>query len=268
MPTKNQSPKIQPSPYPFKITYLSLPEGSEKILKRIDRWHLLEYLRQEALRRSEILHALLKKDPINGIYKFDRNKYGSMWWNIFGIESPITLELLEAMNSLYFEKNCFSDIREYLEEGRRDKGFLARFGKEVLDWDQNHLLLHINATYPPSRIVDALRVYLKIQHKKIKKIPQLYNDPKASDRPKSLTPTSFSIPWHPVRKPFFKSFKAWLGYLRCYDLRRCKALSYGQIAKKIYGDNKKRDLADKAFDRVTQLIYFAENNIWPPTGIK
>lgn len=275
MASKKRPPKIKPSPYPFKITYLPLPKGSEKLLKSIDSWYLLEYLRQEALRRSEMVHALYEK---NDLYSFDRLRYGTMWWNLYGIETPITFELIEAMFRLYFQRVCFQDMKIYLKEiGSED--ILSRFGRDVLNWDKNYLLLQIDASYPPNHIIEELRPYLHAHHENFKKDPIVYKDPNSKNHFQDF---SFKIPWHPVIRPPFKDFKTWLNYLKCYDLRRCKGLSYGQIAIQVYGpcdakkgdnhkravDDQKRDLAEKAYKRVTRLIECAENHIWPPTGIK
>lgn len=57
--------------------------------------------------------------------------------------------------------------------------------------------------------------------------------------------------------------KAWLDYFRCYDLRQL-GKTFGQVALQVYGESDKRENAEKAYDRVSKLIEYAERKEWPP----
>jgi hypothetical protein len=68
----------------------------------------------------------------------------------------------------------------------------------------------------------------------------------------------------------YAGIKRWLDYFKCYDLRRCEALSFGEIAKRVYGqrDAKTYERAEQGFKRARTLIRAAEANNWPPPPIR
>ena len=71
--------------------------------------------------------------------------------------------------------------------------------------------------------------------------------------------------YHPSKPPPRLGVKTWIDYFRCYDLRHCEAKTFGQIARKVYGDSTKfYEVAEKAFKRVSKLIHYAETKNWPP----
>jgi hypothetical protein len=133
----------------------------------------------------------------------------------------------------------------------------------ILNKDPRYLWVRIDAAYPPTRILKALKKELEKRHKTLNVIsPELGHTVLVSS-PSEIW-GDFQ-PRHPSKKPPLLSIKTWIDYFRCYDLRRCKALSYGQIAHKVYGDSKnKYEVAEKAVKRVGKLIEYAESNNWPP----
>jgi len=121
--------------------------------------------------------------------------------------------------------------------------FWCELEHEVLSGDHLNLVLEIDVSYPIPDIIKALRKLIAEQKAQVKKIPDVFG--------------------HFIH--FIKlDFQTWIDYFRCYDLRQCKARVYGQIARTVYGDSKKRDLAEKAYDRVEKLIWYAETHNWPP----
>jgi hypothetical protein len=76
------------------------------------------------------------------------------------------------------------------------------------------------------------------------------------------------IPSHPSRMEKLYAFhvSAWLGYLRCYDLRVSQRWTFGQISKHVYerAGEKTRDRAEKAVRRTSRFIQLAESMNWPP----
>ncbi len=114
-----------------------------------------------------------------------------------------------------------ADLAKIREELRRN---------HVLRAELNGLYLRIEPTYPPNRILQTLLPLLQKHHENLPHLPSL------------------KTPVH--------SLKTWLGYFRCYDLRRC-AKSFGEIAREVYGSNKRHDLAKKAYKRAKRLIQSA-----------
>jgi hypothetical protein len=99
----------------------------------------------------------------------------------------------------------------------------------------------IDQAIPPDTVLRAIRPTLEARHK-------------------TSTPAR-------VKKPYAFDVPKWLGYLRCYDLRRTQGFSYGQIAKQVYGLSgpKPRDRAEKAVRRTQSFIHRAESMNWPPS---
>jgi hypothetical protein len=65
----------------------------------------------------------------------------------------------------------------------------------------------------------------------------------------------------------YERINTWLHYLKCYDLRTTQGLSYGDVAKQVYGSRTSQtyERAEQGFKRVTRLIRAAENRDWPPS---
>lgn len=69
-----------------------------------------------------------------------------------------------------------------------------------------------------------------------------------------------------VKKPYPFDLTTWLGYLSCYDLRKARGFTFGQIAKHVYQRSgaKPRDRAEKSVRRTHRFIHLAESLNWPP----
>lgn len=110
-----------------------------------------------------------------------------------------------------------------------------------------HVRLDVSKT--PSALIQALRPFLEAKHKQF--LQSQAQDPIEQ--------------WHRQNmKPAFRDVQAWIKYFQCHDLRRRDQLSYGLIARKIYGAQRARDKAEKAILRVERVIADAVANTWPP----
>lgn len=62
--------------------------------------------------------------------------------------------------------------------------------------------------------------------------------------------------------------QTWLNYFRCYDLRVRDKLTFGQIGKIVYPEEKASkayyERAEQGYKRAARMIKAAETNSWPP----
>ena len=125
--------------------------------------------------------------------------------------------------------------------------------------DERWLWLRIDTSYPPHAILKTLEKKLTQRHKKI--------GPKPQDRIVLIDSDSTYSIVKPTYESPIRDFKAWIDYFKCYDLRYCDGLTYGQIATRIFGKRNAQlyGLAKKACKRARRLIVAAEENDWPPS---
>jgi len=236
----------------------------------MDSWYFLHYFQNEALRRCATVHRLYKKNRHDDKALF--LKYGVTWK--FMVDSCPSFDDFIAEHEFHFSQVCcFYDMNEFLKGVVKNefwkeliKNDFLKLGESILNSDRNSLFLLIDVRFRPKTIINRLEPILKSRYQEISKNPTLHKNPRDPDAGNPLQSFSDPFPWHPVIKSPIKDLKAWLKYLQCYDLRRCEGLAYGEIAKRIYGNIKKRDNAETAFSRVQRLIDCAEKNEWPPTG--
>jgi len=136
-----------------------------------------------------------------------------------------------------------------------------------LDKPTRALWLAIDPACAPEATIKVLRRFLHEEHKAYK------------GRKGKLESEFLDIPWphwqyapyrDPKKKPLIQGYegiKTWLNYFKCYDLRRCEGISFGQIAEQVYGSRTRQtyERAEKAVKRVRQLIHAAEHKKWPPS---
>lgn len=254
-PIRNIS--FKPRPYPYKIPPVKFPE------KMPNLWHVLEFLRGEALLRSPIVHKLYRKakGPPDGLGLSERFGSGG--------------HIFTGGHHLWLEPNGYDSPGNppgWADKGLRDMGAISNLLPDQAEhWKHamiantsDYMYVEIAPAFPPKAILDALRPILVERHKATqgdRGEARLMRHPDLPGR------TAWLIPFHTRKRPPIRDLKTWLNYLHCYDLRRCEGLSFGQIAKQVYGSQTKRDLAEKAFDRVTHLIQAAEQNDWPPSRL-
>lgn len=251
---KVQAATIKPQPYPYEIPPVTCP----KIMP--NPWHALEFLRIEALLRSPTLHKLYRRKT-----KYIHEKYSIGWYVLKGGHHSwlVPQDELEPGNP-----------QGWGDKGLRDIGAIAKHLlpeqlealKGDITADDSHLMyVEINPAFPPKTILEALRPILAERHKTTSDERGITRRIRHLDH--RLNPYGWIIPFHTRIKPPIRDIKTWLNYLRCYDLRHCQGLSFGQIAKQVYGNYLKRDLAEKAYVRVARLIQAAEKNDWPPSRL-
>ncbi len=266
MPTKRKL-----NPYPYSIPPVTCPDDTT--LQQLDAKNVLEFFRVEALLRSKPVMQLYQREGRSS--KSDRTLqtrpyslyYG---WRVLNgkhhhllvpepslslhragiVELWKTLSDWDAMKECWKEFNPEFDYEDVFEDPRQD----------IESDDPRYLYIGIDAAHPPERIIGALRPILKQRHKAAKA---------QAGRPPSRIDFISIDPRKPRERPIIRNFKAWFDYLKCYDLRHCEGLSYGEIAKRVYppGGPKARDRAEKAFIRVQRLIAAAESGNLPPQRI-
>ena len=129
-----------------------------------------------------------------------------------------------------------------------------------LHYDNPRFLhLQIDLAVPIKNIISGLRSILKERQNDLVTHPDLLLE-------QGPTKGFYFAPRYASRRSPIRDLKAWLLYLKCYDLLHLKALSYGKIAQKVYdkGGDKAYEQAERACNRVEQLIHATESHNWPP----
>lgn len=266
-----QSSPIKPEPYPYRIPEVKCPEVA--VLKRLDPWHLLEFIRIEVLLRSSTVHRFFTQRK--GSKNMEAQlfmKYGFMWSVLKGSHHRYLTPNYEVpSHGVNFPRGAAAElwaragILDMTENTKQYPSSVDLWRYFLLGDDPRFLYLQIDTAYKPETILKALRPILVERHKKrsvkLSKIPN-----KFAIIGDYFHCSNFRTPWHPVKKPRIKNLKTWLDYIICYDLRERDGLTFGQIATRVYPPDKKkgRARAETAVKRVRAVTAAAERNEWPP----
>lgn len=229
--------------YPYEIPGAQVDKA---ILKKVDPWSALEFLRVEALLRSEEVQRLYRKNATGRLlYK----RYRIIWDMLNGFHhhllSPATMED-KGIADMDKWKELSTGARRLLNPIRDDP---ARF-----------IHLQLDCAVPPATLVKTLMPLLTERHRHI-----------------TVGFTAYGLARrHPKKRPPILDVAAWLNYLKCYDLRQCAGLTFGQIAEQVFGatvgrgeaSRRKRrtryDQAERGYKAIKRLIKAAVENRWPP----
>lgn len=243
---KLSNSKKRKVPYPYDIPSIECPP--EKILKKLNGWNVLEFLRIEALLRSPTVQTAFRK----GYFNFRRelsDNFRVLPWKV-----------LEGEHHCLIQKTHLWPDGGVIDVSalRKNLSAAAVIDAMSLHYDNPRFLhLQIDLTVPHKTLILALR--LKLRDKKQELIPDhmMRSAQHEIDRITRRDPSQ--------RTPTYK-LEVWIRYFNCYDLRETKGLSFGKIGLKVYKDSgqKAYDRAESACQRVSQLIRFAETKQWPP----
>lgn len=253
---------IQRTKPPYQIPPFSLP--SLATLRKLDPWYLCEFFRIEALLRSEKVWELYQQRgqpdflPDNltneyavedgwGILEGQHHKYLAP----NGGQRPLgAWDLSPGIENLKEVVSTFYNV---------DPAFLGTAISEMAG-DQRFLFLRLDCAFPPEVLIASLRKILKQQYKLTNvSIPS----PVILENGMTGEYAGTEPSWHPGKRPPLRDWTAWAQYLQCYDLRKYKGLYFGQIAVRVYGDNRKRENAERAYERTSDLIRSAQDHSWP-----
>jgi len=285
---------MKAKPYPYQIPPVEIFDPTTE--GDLEQWEVLEFFRIEALLRSAEVMTLYQKKPPNPCP--DSTLLSDSLWMNFAV--PFGWNVLEGFHHLSLIPGGMdkAGVNVYKEQPNRLSGILdlkawflhppedlppdwftsqpkdrqidlsptEDLKKTILASGERYLYLRIDTAYPPHTILKAMENLIKPRHK----IQGVENPAKLPDL-KILSPDEVIriIPTHPTKKSPIRSIPVWLDYFKCYDLRRCEGLSFGEIAKRIYppGGAKARDRAEKAITRVERLIHCAVHRDWPPFSL-
>lgn len=256
MSSKPKTP-LTPSRYPYQIAPVEYLKGKDLISSSEGAvWHFL------------FIEVLLRTERFLKLYKATLGQDATEASEQIKLQTGYYVEeMLRGVHHVYLlrsdEDSDDGSSRPLYDCGVYDlQSSLLRYGdaiehrqaemdwinKEMLDPHSPFLWWRIDSRFPPSPIVNQLRMMLQAKSKE-------YDE----DLKKSI----------PEDPPYAKyaTFEpsTWIDYLRCYDLRHCEAKSFGQIAMKVYGDSKKYyEGAEQAYKRMCKLIKHVESNDGPP----
>lgn len=258
--------------YPFDIPSIHLPSDEE--IDKIEPWEGLEFLRIEALLRSESV-AQLYRDTYSKWNKDDTFtdslfiEHSVIWgWHVLEGVHQVYLhpELLRESNRVFglpHEQEGVWDLSEYLSDavkaGKTLSQEVARLGRMISQEDPRYMWVRIDVARPPHTILRGLEKRLKAIHETLDIPVQKFTVGIMSRQDRFAF-----VPFHPKKSPPIIDLKSWERYLRCYDIRRLTGRSYGEIGKEVYKSGKAYERARKAVSRVDQLIKCAESGDWPP----
>ena len=267
------------TPYPYKIP--SPPKLSPETIKKLDRRDVLRFLHIEALLRSQIVWDLYQQatrrtirrktaPPARNVelwtFLYGKNRLSlrgerdapmrRLLWDEslrdrFNVEDGWAVLLGSHHRYLHPQKPSFR-----IGEGMVDLSLLHRtpdlsFKLKYLEEEQSrYLYLMIDSAEVSSSDLTALKHLLR-------------------ERQKAESPeTRFQ------KAPPIKDARAWLNYLRCYDIRHCEGVSYGEVGKRVYeapeGRSEKAGKKRRSIYRqvkrdckhVKELIRYAEKGPW------
>lgn len=267
MPSRSDSRPGPPYPLP------PLPDPASLELSKVDLWEAMEFFHVEALLRSpKIWEKFESWQNLSQDEKADSdNDVLSME---YGIENG--WKVLEGTHHWYLRPHEMIELGSHSVRFRFHSGVLnlsryLRFKKEELNeafsWEKvgehifddrpRYLWVRIDAAHAHSDILKELKAELEARLPSVQEAASSY-------APRKVISGIFpDFPYHAQRTPPIREAKAWLDYLRCYDLRQA-GKTFGQVALAVYEDSEKRENAEKACDRVLKLIDYAERKHWPP----
>ena len=244
-------PKRGPYPYPLPpLPHSWRPTSTE--LKQLDAWNVQEFFRIEALLRCDAVLDIYQAEKsvtdsvlltVMRKYEFDmrqaldgwHDRYLAPWDWRTDEERPIRAShRLRVRPYAELDDPYMIDILERIVRARR-----GRTTDDLGDIPERFICLMIDRSLHPDVIINELQTVLALLQGR---------------RARIKFPYQFKVP-------------TWLKYLDCYDSwRQNKALSFGDIAGKVYGTKtpKNYERAEMAVKRVRQLIEQAKSNHWPP----
>ncbi len=299
MPALNSLPGISKA-YLYKLP--PPPSIEAAPLKKMDPWLMLEFIRVEALLRSETLQDLYLNRVIrppgrsSGSTRSQRQRektkeykteifrrYGILWnvlkgahhaWLKPGRKEYWMPRPLRPRHEAWrlWKKTGVLDLRELARDWTNRRS--ERVESAWFEWFSGKapdriLLLQLDAGFPPETIIKGLRPLLRASHRTAKEQDLIFWVPAATVSGKKRT-SEYRRPWSAYKNPPVRDLQTWLNYFKCYDLRTCQSLQYGEIAKTVFGRSGRqaRDRAEKAVTRAAALIKDAERNRWPPSSIR
>jgi len=275
-PAKRPKP-VKAQPYPYVIP--SIEYLKEWDLKHLKPWDVQEFFRVEALLRSPKVAKLYKETYTPPKPKENRHLRTDslfinyqVWpgWSVLkGKAHHYRFDVNRLSEYAKFQPYHASGIYDlkvipgvdYLNQdwpAGKMRNVALFLGDQILSEDPKLIHLTIDATYPTQKILSTLRKIIGLQKEKIKNTPDA--SPWFQHRYLKSGRLQFTKPKHVLKL----DAKTWIDYFLCYDLRHCGAKTFGQIARKVYGDAKKYEVAEHAYKRVCTLIQYAETKNWPP----
>jgi len=255
MPRKPKT-SAQPTGYPYRIKPIAYLKDKE--LKHPNTLGVIEFFKIEALLRSEWVmekYRSLKaqKDMKEMDVALQCGLPGDGVWH--GVHHVYLLKREPFMAAGFGEQPNdqfgIHDLQEDLVEGNPIKGFGGSMWKleyQMRQKESPFLWVRLDSRHGPNTIWKRLKELLEKKHKQ------------QSTEGDSYPQTSS------LQSPI-QDIKAWIDYFRCYDLLHCDGKSYKEIAFEVYKDapiQRKTDHVQKAVNRVTKLIRYAESDQWPP----
>jgi hypothetical protein len=268
------NPSVKAQSYPYQIPPLEYLKESNP--NKLDPWEVQEFFRIESLLRSSEVIQLYKKtySPAEKGHALTDSLYIKYrvvpgWLVLRGYHHSLMREYPRGKDSETqpFRRSGLTDLRTSHKRnsttpdgGEKSWQYLK---SSILSNDPRFIYLRIDASYPTKIIMEALRKRIKQQKNEIEETPddsEWFRNQYKEPRPG----TSFSHIQRRSKTVYKFDVPAWIDYFTCYDLRHFEAKTFGVIARKVYGSSNKRDNAEKAHDRVKELIKYAESNNWPP----
>ncbi|MCH8041692.1 MAG: hypothetical protein IH977_15315 [Nitrospinae bacterium] len=260
-----------PKPYPYEILPVPAELLEASSLKNLDPWRILEFLRIEALLRSE---------TVMNQYSEPGLQFGHWLRETYHVGVPTFV--LGGSHHIYLLSSSKQSGRKAWEigEGIIDLANLAQSPngssviQEVLQIkNPRYLHVRLDTARPPTTLWNSLKPILKEQFEQVKAThgkPRTVEIEYAEEGNKKVARFQ-QYPWYgdPRKAPRI-NLRSWVNYLHCYDLRTGQGLSFGEVARQVYGTghsnqrSRNRDRAEKAVNRVKKLIDCAEQKNWPP----
>lgn len=279
---------------PYNIKPVVCP--SKDVEEELDCWAAQEFFRVEALLRSRLVMKLYQADKAAcNLTHLRKKKYftepyiylapedakndslhkqykvAGGWLVLRGFHHPY-LSLKQTGNLLGLRpvlSECVQNVTDDLVTGlklEREKFQLmlklttSLIGADTeQDQGKRFLWLRLDAAFPTHTILKLLKPKLMAMHKALGSVAW-----------EQIGPVVFNPGMRPLIRGY-TGLKKWFDCLTCYDLRTATpTLSYGDIAKQVYGTNTPRtyERSEQSYKRFKQLIAAAESDRWPPKGIK
>ena len=234
----------EPNPYPYTIPHATCPGPAT--IKKLDPWHVQEFIRIELLLRSRTVMAMYHPEE-TALYSPGSLtlilRYGFGWYVLQGAPyhclKPHTGPLGAIPGLSTFSPEEFTLLLQLLQNL---SATLSDTERQVMGehFRTRFFCAFIDPNLPPDLVMKALLpVFTQRHHERQSSLP---------------------------RRPYAFNISTWLNYLACYDFRVANGLTYGEIAQRVYQKkgSRSRDQAEKAVTRVKTFIESAEHHRWPP----